>query len=169
MLSYLEMETWHLVASLHSGVAEQHVADTNVSVLSVVFSYVIRPRRYRMSTRLTKKQQKALTFRAKQKAKRSGRAEAEQEDVPEQDLEEDEVVDAVVVAEGSGKKRRRHEEDQTDEGAKNTETSKRKANQTAWDEEGDGAGRKSKKEVKQRFILFVGTSNPIPYDLWDGD
>jgi len=108
-----------------------------------------------MSTTFTKKQQKALDYRSKQKVKKSGRGEIEQADVPEQDLEQDEVVDAVVVGEGSKKKRKREAESERvgKEGAK----AKGKT-RSAWDEEdaeGD-EGKKSKKEIKQRFILFVG-------------
>lgn len=119
-----------------------------------------------MSASLTKKQQKALAFRAKQKAKKSGRADGEQEDVPELDLEVDEVVDAVVIAQAS-KKKRRHDTKELNESEKMTGESKSTTTREkvksrlkiAWDDdqedEGDG-GKKSKKEIKQRFILFVG-------------
>ncbi|KAL7423117.1 hypothetical protein Q5752_002416 [Cryptotrichosporon argae] len=126
-----------------------------------------------MSTPLTKKQQKAQAFRAKQKAKAKGLAEPE--DVPEADLDvaaeaadgdadtaADEVTVAVAVS--SGKKRKRAGEDEDEDKAKaNTGKGKGKEKakaKTAWDEdeEGDGAGgmKKAKNEVKQRFILFVG-------------
>lgn len=105
---------------------------------------------------LTKKQQKALAFRSKQKAKKLGKGDGEQLDVPEQDpVEEEEVVEAPVQ-----KKRKR--DDAIENGGKVVEAEVPKGKgkgkaKTAWDEEEEkDEGKKSKKEVKQRFILFVG-------------
>lgn len=115
-----------------------------------------------MTEGLTKKQQKALAFKSKQKAKRRGEINGEADDVPEQDLIDD------------------NEEDETTEGAKGkkstkaegvvsepeSEKKKGKRKKTAWDEDEpeaqEGAegsekpAKKSKKDVQQRFILFVG-------------
>ena len=123
----------------------------------------------RMSAPLTKKQQKAFAFRAKQKAKKSGQAEDEQEDVPEQDLEEDEVVDVVVAAESSKAKRKRGSEI-AEESSPNLRTRSKPKAKTAWDEDDGGeageGGKKSKKEVKQRFILFIGRSLTNSFARW---
>jgi nucleolar protein 6 len=108
-----------------------------------------------MSAPLTKKQQKALAFRTKQKAKRADLPEPEA--VPEQDLDLDaETDDAVVAMEaGSSSKKRKRDDEVKGKG---------KGKKTAWDDDEDGdeadagAKKKSKKEVKQRFILFVGES-----------
>lgn len=113
-----------------------------------------------MSTTLTKKQQKALAFRSKQKAKRSGKEEVVPQDVPEQDPIEDDGADEVdqpVVAESSKKRKREEEAPGNKAGAKVKGKGKAK---NAWDDEAEGEegkiGKKSKKEIKQRFILFVG-------------
>jgi nucleolar protein 6 len=133
-------------------------------------------------TALSKKQQKALLFRQKQKSKKTG--EAIPGDVPEEDIQEDndeaapgDVGIAAKSTKGesstagaaSSKKRKRTGEDKDAEGpaedltdglkgkVKNVGKGKGKA----WEEEGeDGekSGKKSKKEVKQRFILFIGGS-----------
>jgi nucleolar protein 6 len=118
-----------------------------------------------MSAPLTKKQQKALAFRSKQKAKKADLPEPDA--VPEEDIDDaDEVVDAVVVshssataeASSSGDKKRKR-----DGGEAEAAPKKGKVKKTAWDddeegeeEEGEEGKKKSKKEVKQRFILFVG-------------
>lgn len=128
-----------------------------------------------MSTALTKKQQKALAFRSKQKAKRSGKEDIEPQDVPEQDPIEDDAdiaeaagvdVDGPGVAESS--KKRKREDDKSEAKVDVKGKGKGKA-RNAWEEEegGDGekAGKKSKKEIKkeikQRFILFVGESTAL--------
>ncbi|ODO05231.1 nucleolar protein 6 [Cryptococcus wingfieldii CBS 7118] len=123
-----------------------------------------------MSTTLTKKQQKALAFRSKQKAKKSGTEVPE--DLPEQDLDdndENEQPEVVVKAnekEKSAGKRKRDDEEEKEPSAddedtttkpedkgKGKETKKRK---TAWDEEEEGKKNKGRKDAKQRFILFIG-------------
>ena len=113
-----------------------------------------------MSAPLTKKQQKALAFRSKQKNKKYGREEVIPDDIPEQDAveETDEVVDSTPHAE-EFKKRKRANEVVEPVDVKGKDQAPMKA-KTAWDdEEGEeeGEGKKSKKEIKQRFILFVGT------------
>ncbi|WVQ73169.1 hypothetical protein IAR50_002733 [Cryptococcus sp. DSM 104548] len=123
-----------------------------------------------MSTALTKKQQKALAFRSKQKAKKSG-AEVP-EDLPEQDLDDNDESEQPEVAaksdekEKSAGKRKRDDEEgnepsagdedtasKSEEKGKGKETKKRK---TAWDEEEGEKKNKGRKDAKQRFILFVG-------------
>ncbi|KAL1412891.1 hypothetical protein Q8F55_000640 [Vanrija albida] len=107
-----------------------------------------------MSATLTKKQQKALAFRSKQKAKAKGLPEPE--DVPETDLAEgaeDEGGDdepAVATASTSSKRKRDDDGDKAE-----AKSAKGKGKKTAWDEDEEG-DKKSKKEIKQRFILFVG-------------
>lgn len=126
---------------------------------------------------MTKKQQKALAFRAKQKGKKSGKQEVVPEDVPEQDLVDDNEVEDVAevpaVAEASKKGKSTDankgkpstaaaEGSSTDVKEAKTAQAKGKGKaKNAWDEgedaEGDAEdGKKSKKEIKQRFILFVG-------------
>ena len=117
-----------------------------------------------MSTSLTKRKQKSLSFRAKQKAKKSGTFQRDQEDVPEYDLAEEGVSeDKVNVDEGvTTTKKRKMDYDACEEpqypiqvGAK----VKPKVNM-AWEADAtkmDGVDtKKSKKEIKQRFLLFVG-------------
>ena len=112
-----------------------------------------------MAEALTKKQQKALAFKTKQKSKRRGDGEVEQPDVPEQDLldDDDEVPDKVIE-----KKDKKEVVKQTEpSGAEESEKKKGKRKKTAWDddedeEEEEKAAKKSKKDIKQRFILFVG-------------
>ncbi|ORY28487.1 hypothetical protein BCR39DRAFT_482486 [Naematelia encephala] len=113
-----------------------------------------------MSTTLTKKQQKAQAFRAKQRAKKSGKGETEQDEVPEVDLLEDDVpaeTEATIAesSSSSSKKRKREGEEEKEPKAS---AGKGKGKKTAWDdEEQDGdAAKKTKKDIKQRFILFVG-------------
>ncbi|WWC62628.1 uncharacterized protein I303_105225 [Kwoniella dejecticola CBS 10117] len=128
-----------------------------------------------MSTNLTKKQQKLAAFRNKQKAKKAGANDIDQPDLPEQDLLDDneEVPDedAAVAVKSSEKSSKKEKEkskakDQEDEVAPpqaegSTDSAKPvdkgKKRKTAWDEEEEGADKKkTKKDVKQRFILFVG-------------
>ncbi|WOO77371.1 putative RNA-binding protein [Vanrija pseudolonga] len=99
----------------------------------------------------------------KQKAKAKGLPEPE--DVPEADLEggeggEGEGADdePAVATASTSTKRKRGDEDDTAETKKKDSRAKGKGKKTAWDEdeEGEGDKRKSKKEIKQRFILFVG-------------
>lgn len=115
-----------------------------------------------MSAPLTKKQQKALAFRSKQKAKKADLPEPDA--VPEEDIDDaGDVIDAVVVskssapAEASSSKDRKRKRD---EGEAEAVPKKGKGKKTAWDDDEEGEGeegkKKSKKEVKQRFILFVG-------------
>ena len=113
-----------------------------------------------MSTALTKKQQKAQAFRAKQKAKKSGKEDVIPADIPEQDPIDDEDVpdkDDATIAESS-KTRKREEAEGAEMGGSTTAAKGKGKAKTAWDDE-DGLGqpvKKSKKEIKQRFILFVG-------------
>lgn len=127
-----------------------------------------------MAENLTKKQQKALAFRAKQKGKKSGKQEVVPEDVPEQDLVEDNEVEAVAAvsdaAEASKKGKgidagKEEKAEGCSKDVKETKGAKAKGKgkaKNAWEEgeEGEGGedaeGKKSKKEIKQRFILFVG-------------
>ena len=130
-----------------------------------------------MTENLTKKQQKALAFRAKQKGKKSGKQEIVPEDVPEQDLVDDNEVEDVAevpaVAEASkkGKSTDANKGEPSPAAAEGSSTDIKEAKtakakgkgkaKNAWDEgedaEGDAEdGKKSKKEIKQRFILFVG-------------
>ena len=96
--------------------------------------------------KLTKKQQKALKHRT---GVRSGKAkEIEQLAIPEQDLVDEEGPEAAVK--GKGKKRKRGKEDEGEEES---------------EREGDNVKtttpkRKSNKDRKQRFIVFVGMHNP---------
>ena len=113
---------------------------------------------------LTKKQQKAAAFKNKQKSKRRGDGEVEQPDVPEQDLLDDdgEEVEKVVVKKEKAKKE--VVKDVEEGGAEESEKKKGKRKKTAWDddeeeEEGEKVAKKSKKDIKQRFILFVGKSS----------
>ena len=112
-----------------------------------------------MSDIVTKKKQKALAFRAKQKAKRSGHIDEDQQEVPEQDVPEDEMHDASLVAEGSQSKRRRIAVDSERSAAVDDSVGPKNKRKAAWEdvEENEGVKeRKNKKEIKQRFILFVG-------------
>ncbi|OCF54858.1 hypothetical protein L486_07513 [Kwoniella mangroviensis CBS 10435] len=119
-----------------------------------------------MSTTLTKKQQKLAAFRNKQKAKKSGPGakDVDQPDVPEQDLmddDEDAAEDAVVVSQPSEKEKAKDKVDEgvavEDEEEEPKKVDKGKKKKTAWDdEEEDGEKKRTKKDVKQRFILFVG-------------
>ncbi|WVR06305.1 hypothetical protein IAU60_003335 [Kwoniella sp. DSM 27419] len=120
-----------------------------------------------MSETLTKKQQKLKAFRSKQKAKK---ADAEvPADLPEQDLlADDDVADAVVVSQAkpraAEKRKRDDEEDAVEEGEGAGEGNEKvkqpqekgKKKKTAWDEDEEGPKKKTKKDIKQRFILFVG-------------
>ncbi|WVQ82999.1 hypothetical protein IAT38_005137 [Cryptococcus sp. DSM 104549] len=124
-----------------------------------------------MSAPLTKKQQKALAFRSKQKAKKAGAEEPA--DLPEEDVMQDDeevvVEEEKVVSKGDKKRKRTGEEDGDDaeageaggeeeKGAKGKEGEKKKR-KTAWDEEEGGEEAKKgkgRKDAKQRFILFVG-------------
>jgi type IV secretory pathway VirB10-like protein len=115
-----------------------------------------------MAEALTKKQQKALAFKNKQKSKRRGDGELEQPDVPEQDLlnDDDEEVPEKVV-EKKEKAKKEVTKDVEEGGAEESEKKKGKRKKTAWDdeeeeEEGEKVAKKSKKDIKQRFILFVG-------------
>jgi len=121
-----------------------------------------------MAEALTKKQQKALAFKNKQKSKRRGDGELEQPDVPEQDLlnDDDEEVPEKVV-EKKEKAKKEVVKDTEEGGAEESEKKKGKRKKTAWDddeeeEEGEKVAKKSKKDIKQRFILFVGKlSSPV--------
>ncbi|ORX40126.1 hypothetical protein BD324DRAFT_679179 [Kockovaella imperatae] len=123
-----------------------------------------------MSSHLSRKQQKSQAFKAKQKAKKRG--ETIPEDVPEQDLIEDvdEVVDEVVgddvvdepgsstgtgVVKGKGKALPTETDGPIKEKVSAGGKGKKKA-KTAWDEDEDGEQVKTKKDIKQRFILFIG-------------
>jgi hypothetical protein len=115
-----------------------------------------------MAEALTKKQQKALAFKNKQKSKRRGDGELEQPDVPEQDLlnDDDEEVPEKVI-EKKEKAKKEVAKDVEEGGAEESEKKKGKRKKTAWDdeeeeEEGEKVAKKSKKDIKQRFILFVG-------------
>ncbi|KAI9631980.1 uncharacterized protein MKK02DRAFT_41621 [Dioszegia hungarica] len=127
-----------------------------------------------MATALSKKQQKALLFRQKQKAKKTG--EAIPGDVPEEDVEPGDDDDAAIAlkkgdtagessATGAGKKRKRAVEEKEEEAEDLTDGLKGKVKNVgkgkgkAWEDEGEDGERsakKSKKEIKQRFILFLG-------------
>lgn len=93
-----------------------------------------------MSATLSKKQQKALSFRAKQKAKKE-----DVQDVPEADLEEEEEEAIAPVPETikeSGRKRKREKAEEVVEEKEEVKESAPK--------------KKKSKEAKQRFILFLG-------------
>ena len=103
---------------------------------------------------LSKKQQKAAAFRAKQKGKKPL-----PEDVPEQDPLVDEEADQVAE---SSKKRKRDEggDEIIVKSSKGIGKGKAKAGD-GWEDDEDKdeaavAKKKSKKDAKQRFILFVG-------------
>ena len=140
-----------------------------------------------ISSHLTRKQQKAQAFKSKQKAKKRG-DDTEQQDVPEQDPVEDIGDDDAVVSEtrqsktsGSRKAGKSSVEGGLDVGSSakrkvglGTVLGKGKKRKTAWDEEdGDEAENEGsaavttkeksekKKEVKQRFILFIGMLNSL--------
>jgi nucleolar protein 6 len=113
-----------------------------------------------MAEALTKKQQKALAFKTKQKSKRRGDGEVEQPDVPEQDLLDDDEEVPEKAVEKKEKPKKEVAKDVEEAGAEESEKKKGKRKKTAWDddeeEEGDKVAKKSKKDIKQRFILFVG-------------
>ena len=126
-----------------------------------------------MAETLTKKQQKALAFRSKQKAKKSGKAIPG--DLPEADPDIDgaDGAGAEGAGEGSGPatkssgKRKRDDEagaevvkskQDLSGGAKGKAKSIGKGTEGWDDDEEGGAKKKSKKEIKQRFILFIGMS-----------
>ena len=130
-----------------------------------------------MAEALTKKQQKAQAFRSKQKAKKSGKNEEPQQDVPEQDLVDDNeeneesakdaggaaVKAKDIAGEASTKRKSDAGADVVKElkkGGKDVKGKGKAQNEWAEGEEGEGEGvaekKKSKKEIKQRFILFVG-------------
>lgn len=114
-----------------------------------------------MAEALTKKQQKALAFKNKQKSKRRGDGELEQPDVPEQDLLDDDEEVPEKVVEKKEKAKKEVTKDVEEGGAEESEKKKGKRKKTAWDddeeeEEGEKVAKKSKKDIKQRFILFVG-------------
>ncbi|WRT67728.1 uncharacterized protein IL334_004700 [Kwoniella shivajii] len=116
-----------------------------------------------MSAALTKKQQKLAAFRNKQKTKKAGATEEVQPDLPEEDLLDDAEEDAVVISQSDDKKQKGKSgdteavDDKVKDGDKSTTVDKGKKRKTAWDEDEDGeAKKKSKKDIKQRFILFVG-------------
>lgn len=115
---------------------------------------------------LSKKQQKALAFRAKQKQKAKGLPEPE--DVPENDLvdDNDDAAEASTDSKAKpskaaeGKKRKRDDDteaaaDGEDDTAKDGKKAAKKG-KTAWDDEEEK--KKTKKDIKQRFILFIGMS-----------
>jgi len=123
-----------------------------------------------MAEGLTKKQQKALAFKSKQKSKRRGDGEVEQEDVPEQDIVDDEgnevpAEEAKVEVKKSKKDKEAEGKEPVAEAAEESEKKKGKRKKTAWDDEeeeaaeGEKPAKKSKKDVTQRFILFVGKSS----------
>lgn len=115
----------------------------------------------KMAEALTKKQQKALAFKSKQKAKRRGEINGEAEDVPEQDLIEDEATEEATTSKEADKKSIKPK---AKEGEPESEKKQGKRKKTAWDEDeaeggeegADKPSKKSKKDVTQRFILFVG-------------
>lgn len=137
-----------------------------------------------MAEPMTKKQQKAAAFRQKQKAKKSATIDAIP-DVPEQDIDDGDDAGEISTgkdkaggsAEGS-KKRKRDESGKPATGGgvkladevKKVVVGKGKGKGKAksdWEEEGEGetgaegekSSKKSKKEIKQRFILFIGKSD----------
>lgn len=122
----------------------------------------------KMSAALTKKQQKALAFKSKQKAKRRGEGDGQVEDVPEQDLladDEEPTVTASEKAEAEAKPAASEQKADKNVHLREGESEKKKGKRkkTAWDDEeeddaedGEKASKKSKKDVQQRFILFVG-------------
>ncbi|KAK8858533.1 hypothetical protein IAR55_002760 [Kwoniella newhampshirensis] len=120
---------------------------------------------------LTKKQQKALAFRSKQKAKKAG-GEAPP-DLPEEDeVAQDDEEDHKTVSLSTKGRSKKEDDGQgngddiegsevVEDGTKASEGSKDKGKKrkTAWDEDEEGAaekGKKGRKDAKQRFILFVG-------------
>lgn len=128
-----------------------------------------------MAEALTKKQQKAQAFRSKQKDKKSGRPEVVIQDVPEEDLIDDNDDEApskdvtskdaktkTSAGEASAKPKKDGESGVVKElkkGGKDVKGKGKAKNEWAEGEEGEKEGaekKKSKKEIKQRFILFVG-------------
>lgn len=123
-------------------------------------------------TALSKRQQKALLFRQKQKAAKTG--EAIPGDVPEEDIQEDDDAEAITAkvtpetkgeSSTAGKKRKRAVEEKEGEvqdltdGLKGKTKDVGKGKGKAWEDDAEGgekSGKKSKKEIKQRFILFIG-------------
>ena len=119
-----------------------------------------------MAEGLTKKQQKAAAFKNKQKSIRRGDGEVEQPDVPEQDLLDDDGEEVEKVVEKKEKAKKEVVKDVEEGGAEESEKKKGKRKKTAWDddeeeEEGEKVAKKSKKDIKQRFILFVGKCSPF--------
>ena len=138
-----------------------------------------------MSTELTKKQQKAQAFRAKQKAKKGGRGEVDIQDVPEADLDvdgDDVVSEKTVKREEKAEGRKRKREDgqsgdasgagpstaagavdaKAEDGAdsKAKAKSKGKGKKSAWDDdeadgEGGEAGKAGKKTKKDVKQRFI--------------
>jgi len=117
-----------------------------------------------MSATLSKKQQKAAAFRAKQKAKKRGIEEPE--DVPEADLDENNDEDATIAEKSSatkgaddkekGKKRKREDDEEAGD-EEEGEGKDKKGNKKGKGKDKDGEEeKKSKKDIKQRFILFIG-------------
>lgn len=115
-----------------------------------------------MAEGLTKKQQKALAFKSKQKSKRRGDGEVEQEDVPERDLLDDEGNEVPAEEAKAEVKKSKKDKEPVVDAAEESEKKKGKRKKTAWDDEEEGEAeaekpaKKSKKDVQQRFILFVG-------------
>lgn len=122
-----------------------------------------------MSENLSKKQQKALAFRAKQKSKKRG--DVQPDAVPEQDVivEDDAIAGEEGEAGPSTLSKKRKREAPMSEGVdlaaevkKGKQSAKGKGKAAGWAEDDEETGedgvkpKKSKKEVKQRFILFVG-------------
>lgn len=146
----------------------------SVASESIAQASVIEPHHNTMSAPLSKKQQKAQSFRAKQKAKR-----AAVPDLPEQD--DDEVTESADLTSTTASKAKdskpKVEEDEAyaplpekkekdADGEKAGGKKKRKRDDGAEDAEIEGYGKtqkhrrvtepKPKKEVQQRFILFLG-------------
>lgn len=102
-----------------------------------------------MSSTLSRKQQKAQAFKSKQKAKRSGKGDTDQPDVPEVDLDDEQ--EPAIAESSSSKKRKR-----LDTNEATSEAVKGKGKAAVEEDKAEKPVKKSKKEVKQRFILFVG-------------
>ncbi|RXK41599.1 hypothetical protein M231_01098 [Tremella mesenterica] len=107
---------------------------------------------------LTKKQQKAAAFKAKAKGK--GKKDVVPADLPEEDvMEVDEVIEPQPEIKGKKRKREVDGDVLGQEKKKDIGKGKTKSGD-GWvedeQEEGIEGKKKSKKDVKQRFILFVG-------------
>lgn len=124
-----------------------------------------------MTEALTKKQQKALAFKEKQKQKRRGEINGVADDVPEQDLIEDEAPEQSEADKQASKVKAAKDKAAAAAAAaassteSESEKKQGKRKKTAWDEdeagkeggeESEKPSKKSKKDVTQRFILFVG-------------